>query len=299
MENSAIVISLINAKGGVGKTTISSNMSHILSCAGYKVLHIDLDPQGSSSELIRPRKSNGAYLNKDEVYFLDMFSLLTQPVNVANYIFSTDYENLDVIPNARSTRDSFDKGSFDVQMERLKDAGKYTAFFENINSIRGAYDYIIIDGQPSMNEIMKVSVIASDYILSPASADLFNLTTVADTCSIIDMCNSQFNRDIEYLGFFFNRVQDLKDNAYNEVREFYLNRAKEYFIDNPVRFSKSIDKAALNKKLWLDYATNGFIITFPNPCKDLLRLMYKELQVIDDEHRDILVEKGIKKAYFE
>ena len=66
-----------------------------------------------------------------------------------------------------------------------------------------------------------------------------------------------------------------------------------------MRFSKSIDKAALNKKLWLDYATNGFIITFPNPCKDLLRLMYKELQVIDDEHRDILVEKGIKKAYFE
>lgn len=299
MDNNAIVISLINAKGGVGKTTISSNMSHILSCAGYKVLHIDLDPQGSSSELIRPRKPNGEYLNKDEVYFLDLFSLLTQPVNVANYIFSTDYENLDVIPNARSTRDTFNVGSFDIQIERLQYSGKYTAFWENINSIRAAYDYIIIDGQPSMNEIMKISVIASDYVLSPANADLYNLGTLQDTCNVIDMCNANFNRDTEYLGFFLNRVQDLKDSAYNDVREFYLKSTKDYFIDNPVRFSKSIDKAGLNKVLWLDYATKGFIITFPNPCKDLLRLMYKELQVIDDEHRDILVEKGIKKAFFE
>ena len=67
MSRCALVISFINVKGGVGKTTISTNVSHILSVAGYKVLHVDLDPQGSSSEMLKATHSNGEFLTKDDI----------------------------------------------------------------------------------------------------------------------------------------------------------------------------------------------------------------------------------------
>ena len=301
MKRQGIVIGVVNIRGGVGKTTISLNLSHILSRAGYKVLHIDNDPQGSSSEILRPVKENGGYLKKDEVFYLDTFSLLTQPVNVLNYIFSTDYENLDVIPNARSTKEFFEKGSFDLQFGQLDYAGKYTAFYENINTIRDAYDFIIIDNQPALSEMLKLGIIASDYVLTPAGADLFNINTVADTHSFIELCNKKYNRKIEYLGFFLNRVTDLKDDGYCELVQFLLKTAKEFFINIPIRFSKSIDKAGMLRMPWLVYTKKNMLISFPNPCKDLLKLMYKELQLIDDEHKEILMknEKNIKASYFE
>lgn len=298
MDNNAIVISLVNAKGGVGKTTISTNISHVLATAGYKVLHVDLDPQGSSSELIKPQFNDGSHLKKDDIISLDIFKILSQPVDVRSYIFKTSYDNLYIIPNARSATDTYTNGSFDKRMERLQYANKYTAFSSNLNQIRGEFDYIIIDGQPGMNDIMKICIIASDYVLSPASPDLYNLHTVDDTCNIIDLCNKEYNRNIQYLGFFLNSVNDVKDASYKEVRDFYLKRSKEYFIDIPVRFSKAVNKSSSYRKLWLDYAFEH-TITFPNPCRDLLKLMYKELMLLDDEHKEILIKQGVKKNFFE
>lgn len=297
MERNALVISLINVKGGVGKTTISTNISHILAAAGYKVLLVDLDPQGSSSELIKPLLCNGKSLKKDDILSLDIFKLLSQPVEARKYIFKTAYENLSIISNARSAADTYSNGSFDKKMERLQYANKYTAFLNNLNQIRGDYDYIIIDGQPGMNDIMKVSIIASDYVLSPAYPDIYNLHTVNDTCNIIDFCNREYNLDIQYLGFFLNAVNDIKDTSYREIRNFYIKKANEYFIDIPVRSSKAVNKASTMHKLWLDYAFE--CVTFPNPCKDLLKLMYKELMILDEEHKDNLIELGVKKEIFD
>src|SRR4051812_47266747 len=115
MEHEAIIISIVNSKGGVGKTTISSNISHILSVAGYKVLHADFDPQGSSSETFRAQDENENILTKDYILSLDIFNLLSQPTDTRKYIFRTAYENLDIIPNAQRIDDVFSGGSFDVR----------------------------------------------------------------------------------------------------------------------------------------------------------------------------------------
>lgn len=298
MERNALIISIQNAKGGVGKTTISTNISHILSCAGCLVLHIDLDPQGSSSELIRPYFEDGRPLTKDDIIALNITELLTRPVDTRKFIFKTKYENLDIIPYARSASDIYQNGSMDKRIERLEYPNKYLSFSNNLNMIRGDYDFIIIDGLPSMEDTMKVSILASDYVLSPANPDRFNLQTIDDTCNIIDLCNKEYHRETEYLGFFLNAVDDVRDSAYQEVRDFYIDKAKEYFIDNPVRSSKAVDKSALNDKLWLDYGLTN-TVTLPNPVKDLLRLLYKELELLTDDQKQTLIELGIKKECFE
>lgn len=297
MERNTYILSVINAKGGVGKTTISANISHCLSYAGYKVLHVDLDPQGSSSELIKPLTPSGARLRKDDILRLDTFKLLSQPAITQEYIFKTEHEGLDIIPNARSVEQTMEEGSFDKKFEKLGYANKYTAFKTNLDKIRGLYDYVIIDGQPYMNDIMRICITASDCVLSPALPDMFNLHTVDETLKIIDLVNQKYKLDIQYLGFFFNQVDDLKDEAYLNVKKFYVSKAKEYFLDYPIRKSKVVLKAVNLRKLWIDYARDHTVI-FPNPCKDLLKLL-DNIGLLEPEHKEVLLNKGFKRSYFE
>lgn len=291
-----LVISFINAKGGSGKTTISSNVSHVLSMAGYKVLHADFDPQGSSSETFKVLDDKGNELSKAQILSLNIYDFLVRPANPHNYIFHTSYENLDIIPNAQSVYDIFDNGSFDVKFNSISSFDKYTALRSNLEKVIEEYDFIIIDGQPNINSIMEISIIASDYVVSPACPDKFNLSTVNNTCSIIDYCNQKFGCHVQYLGFFLNNVPDVKDKEYKKVVEFYVNKAKEYFINCPIRFSKAVNKSALKDSLWFDYALAECVGGLPNPCKDLLNLLVHELGLIDiedKEHLDILADKGI------
>lgn len=301
MKHGAIVIGVVNSKGGVGKTTISSNISHILSVAGYKVLHADFDPQGSSSETFRAQDENGNMLTKDYILSLDIFKLLSEQTDTRKYIFRTAYTNLDIIPNAQRIDDIFMSGSFDVRFEKLENPNKHRALYYNLCQVQNDYDYIIIDGQPNINSMMEISIIASDYVLSPAAPDIYNFSTVNNTCGIIDYCNQQYGRDTEYLGFFLNGVSDLKDGAYSKLIDFYTERAKEYFIDIPIRYSKVVNKSRLSGMPWLEYGLNE-TVTLPNPCKDLLSLLYNELNLIDEEHKERLIELSkdrIKKEYFE
>lgn len=298
MDNNAIILSVINSKGGVGKTTISSNISHVLSLAGYRVLHADFDPQGSSTETFQAIDGEGHRLSKNYILSLDIFRLLFEPVNTTDYIFSTAYENLDIIPNAQGIDAIYDNGSFDVRFENCRYPSKHTALLHNLEQVCGIYDFIIIDGQPNINSMMEISIIASDAVVSPAYPDKFNLSTVNNTCAIIDHCNQKYGRNTQYLGFFLNAVTDLKDPAYQTLCDFYVEHGMEYFIDNPIRSSKFVNKSGLNNKLWFDYGLNCSI-TFPNPCRDLLRLMVKELDLMDEEHIRILLGKGIKRSYFE
>lgn len=298
MERNALIIGIINVKGGVGKTTISMNMSHILSIAGYNVLHIDLDPQGSSTEHLGARTITGKPLKRDEILNLNLYKLLSQPVDMEKYIFKTDYPNLHIIPNARAAAKELIEGGFDFYIKELDYQNKYYSFANNLNKIRDKYDYIIIDGHPSVCQMTTVSIIACDYILSPAIPDSYNVHTVDDTYSMIEACNNKFGTDTEYAGFFLNNVDasgTMKD-VYNEVRNFYLASANDYFIDNPIRSSQSVFKSNLSQKLWLEQL-NPITKAPINPCRDLLRLLDKELDLLGEKKENI-IEYGIKEKYF-
>ena len=222
-------------------------------------------------------------------------------MDAGSLVFRTRYENLDIIPNARSVQEVFKEGSLASKFDRLDAPDKFTFFGRNLDRLRDFYDYIIIDGQPAMDSITKVTVAASDYVLSPISADIFNLQTVNETLNLIDHCNSLFDKKIAFLGFFLNNVKDIKEtknNPYIAIRNHYAESAKEYFIDAPVRYSESSEKSAIKRDLWLDYALKH-TVTLPNPCRDLLHLMYKELLILEEEYKDNLIKLyGLKEKYF-
>lgn len=299
-EKNAIVIGFVNVKGGVGKTTISTNTSHILASVGYRVLHVDIDPQGSSCELFQPISSTGHILKKDDIIGMDVFKLLSQDVDTRRYIFRTKYENLDVIPNARSVSSVFTEGSFSSRLDALPYNEKFTALARNLDRVKDFYDFIIIDGQPSMDSITKVTVSACDYVLSPVTPDLYNMQTLVETKNMIDYCNATYNRRTEYLGFFLNNVKNIKEvpnNPYVQMRDYYLQQAGEYFINVPIRYSESSDKSQLRRSLWLDYAL-AKTITFPNPCKDLFKLLASQCFIEEEDIKTLIDKYGLKEEYF-
>ncbi len=304
MNGGAISIAINNSKGGVGKTTISGNMAHLLSLCGYRVLLADYDAQGSNTEMLKVLDSDGYELSREYIDKLDVFKMFTGPVNMRKYIFQTQYDNLWVIPNAQSVKNVFGNGTFD---ERFAQEGlpegprKYLALYDNFDQIRSEYDYIIMDGQPSINNTARITIAASDYVLSPAAPDLFNIYPIRQTCEMINYCNKQLGRNIGFLGFFLNGVYDIKAQAYKDIRNGYENEGRKffdgagYFIDCPVRFSTIVNKSGVARQFWFDYARECSI-TFPNPCKDLLRLVHNELGLTDEEHLENLVNSGIRRT---
>ena len=294
----AYTIIVTNAKGGVGKTTISTNISHILALGGKKILHIDLDPQGSGTTLFTPYDQYGNPLSVDDIIAVDCFRSLFEPVNMKDFIFRTQYENVDVVPNAQSVHEIYSQGTMDVRFFMSEHPDKFNLLRNNIEQIKEDYDFIIIDGQPSMNISTKCGIMASDAVLTPAFPDIHNLKTIDDTCNMIDMCSMESGREIQYLGFFLNNVKDVKDKDYLELRDYYLREAAEYFVDIQIRWSGSIDKASSSLTLWLDYALN-YTINFLNPCKDLLKLLYHEFGLIDEECKENLINLGVKPKFFD
>lgn len=307
MEREAISIAINNSKGGVGKTTISGNMAHLLGLCGYKVLLADFDSQGSNTEMLKVVNKNGEKLSREDIDNLNVFRMFIEPVNMNNYIFHTQYENLDVIPNAQSVKNVFGNGTFDERfaVEGLPEGPrKYLALYDNLSQIRERYDYIIMDGQPSINNTARITIAACDYVLSPAAADLFNLYPIRQTCEMIRFCNEQLGRNIGYLGFFLNNVYDIKAETYLQLRQNYEREGKRffdgdgYFVDCPVRFSAIVNKSGVTRQFWFDYARNHSVV-LPNPCKDLLRLLYNELGLIEKGHLKELVKIGFRESDIE
>lgn len=299
MSKEATIIGVINSKGGVGKTAISINISHILSIAGYNVLHVDMDPQGSGSELIQPLNNYGSKLSKDDILKLDTFRLISESLEPRQFVFKTKYNNLDIIPNARSVDKIFDEGSFAARLAKLPESSnKYLCFANNLDRLRCDYDYIIIDSQPSLDDVLKVTTIACDYVISPLAPDIQNLRTVSDTLNVIDYCNKKYTRDTSFLGFFLNNVKNTKSISYKKVHKYYSLNASEYFVQTPIRYSDSIDKAGLSHELWMDYFLEHLTI-MPNPCKDLLKILYQEFEILQDEDVDKLMALGIKEECFQ
>lgn len=274
----ATVISIQNAKGGVGKTTISLNISHILSLAGYKVLHCDLDQQGSSTEILGAYDDHHDKLKTEALRKIDQFEFLAKETDLHNYIYHTEYNNIDILPSSRSIDQIVADNSFETKYTLLNQENKIQAFSHNLESVKSEYDYIIIDGQPSVSQLMIISVLCSDFIISPVDRDIFNLNTVMDIVELISKLNLKYKTNVNFLGFFINKYIPSEPGDKN-IRKFYMSKMPDYYIDCPIRFSAPVaQKSFLTKQMFLEYSKNS------NPSKDLLNLVIHHLHLIDDPH---------------
>lgn len=243
------VISIINQKGGVGKTTTAVIMAGILQKAGKKVLLIDTDPSGNASSLygFRVEDLDGEYTLSDVI-----FGNKEDRCNIKEAIKHSS--NGDIVPGDRILSEG------DIML-----GGKANGFVRLRNALRDLgdeYDYVIIDSTPTLNVISKSCIVASTDLIIPATPDNLGLEGVGYLQSTIDDIKDAYDTDIKVDGVLltkFNRRTKIDTAGYD-----FMKKTAPEFLDSrlytvPIRNSNDIKASQMRGIHLIDYKPKSLV----------------------------------------
>ena len=225
------VISLVNQKGGVGKTTTTINLSSSLGYLGKKVLLIDLDPQGNSS--------TGLGVNRSNVE-LGIYDVIMGNADIKDTIIKTKFKNLSVIPAminlAGTDIELVQRGSKDQEFkmgEQLKNA---------LDKIRDKYDFIIIDCLPSLGLLTTNALAASDSVLIPVQCEFFALEGVTQLLNTIIMTQTSLNPKLDIEGVLLTMLDGrtlIGLEVVEDVRKFFKEKVFNTIIPRVIKLAEA------------------------------------------------------------
>lgn len=219
------IISFANQKGGVGKTTSAVNIAASLGVLGYKVLLIDLDPQGNAT--------SGVGIMKKSLK-LTAFEMLTTDATAQDVVQGTRFDNLSIIP----THTTLARAEYE-----LGDAenGEYI-MKKKLDPIRNAYDYIIIDCPPSLGMLTVNAMTASDGVVIPMQCEFFALEGLSQLMFTISRIKQHYNQSLNVTGILITMHNSrllLSVQVINELRKHYADRLFETTISRNVKVSEA------------------------------------------------------------
>lgn len=218
------VISLINEKGGVGKSTSAITISQILAISGYKILIIDLDPQMNTTKMF------GQVDNSTNVNYEHLFcSKQLRKSSVMEFITTTDYENISILSASRELNTLIYK-----IYDRSKESNVELYLKNNLNFIKDEFDYIIIDNSPFKSYLTSCAMCASDQIITPICVDNFSYDGLMSLFDTIDELNNKYSLSIEFAGIFMTRVSG-RTTLYKQMFESYENMFGDKFLPVSIR----------------------------------------------------------------
>lgn len=228
------VISFINLKGGVGKTTLLVATAEILAKEhNKKVLVIDLDPQTNATVMLvsqeewKKANENNQTLHQlflDEIEGTNAFNLEKSIMNKVSNI-NKGIENLDLLPSSIDLIDIYDEVSgLNVKNRVVKILKKQIAALEN------EYEYILVDCPPNLGAITMSGIYLSNYYIVPVIPNTLSTYGLAQVIKKIDMKAREIKRfdeeyDIKPLGIIINRYRDNK--PYNAIASSLMVRSSK------------------------------------------------------------------------
>ena len=180
------IISFINKKGGVGKTTVVANMAYVLrERYGARVLVVDNDEQGNVSQFFE---------GKGEHTLADV---LLERVEATEAIEHTRYEGIDLI------RADFTLADANVEIREMDKSGKEWLLKNALDCVGGEYDICLIDNPPQINASVVTSLVASDEVVVVSTTDFFSVNGVRQMLTCIEDAQ-KLNPRISYRGTVIN-----------------------------------------------------------------------------------------------
>ena len=223
----AKVISLVNQKGGVGKTTTSINLSAALGQYNKNVLLIDMDPQSNATTGLGFSSSdfNG-----------DIYEVLTGQIEIGKAIKKTKFKNLSIIPS------TLNLAGIDVEFVKkmLEDSnfGQNEQLKKALALIKDKYDYIIIDCQPSLGIGTMNALVASDSVIIPVQCEFFALDGITQLLNSIIMVQSSMNPDLRIEGVLLTMLDGRTNiglEVIEEIRKYFKDKVFNTIIPRLVR----------------------------------------------------------------
>lgn len=225
------VISLVNQKGGVGKTTTSINLSASLAVLGKKVLLIDLDPQGNTT--------TGVGINKGDIE-KSVYDVITGKCTVEEAIVKTKYRNLYVLPA------TINLAGIDIELiEKSKnEAGfsKGTQLKGALESIRESFDFLIIDCPPSLGLITTNALTASDSVIIPVQCEFFALEGIMQLLNTIMLAQKNLNPNLDIEGVLLTMLDsrtNLGLEVVEDIRRYFKERVYNTIIPRLIRLTEA------------------------------------------------------------
>ena len=224
------IISIINQKGGVGKTTTVINLAAGLSMSGKKILVIDLDPQGNAT--------TGLGLSNTANSELTIYSVLNGNKKISEVIQRTNIKNLNLITS------NVDLSGLEV--ETAGDSRRAFKLKDELTSIlndsRASYDYILIDCPPSLSLLTIMALVASDELVVPLQTEFFALEGLTQLMKTIDRIKSNLNPDLEIRGILltmYDKRNKLSSQVEIEARNYFKEKVYSVAVPRNVRLSEA------------------------------------------------------------
>ncbi|MGL5405707.1 MAG: ParA family protein [Propionibacteriaceae bacterium] len=214
----AMVISMCNQKGGVGKTTTTINLGAALVETGRRVLLVDFDPQGSLSV--------GLGVNPHTLDVSVYNVLLSKEYGVADVIHQTTVENLDIMPS------NIDLSAAEVQL--VSEVAREQVLTRLLEKVKDQYDVILIDCAPSLGLLTINALTASDYVVMPLECEYFALRGIAMLTETITKVQDRLNPNLQILGIL-GTMYDARTLHSREVLERVVDAFGEQVFHTVIR----------------------------------------------------------------
>lgn len=249
----ARIISMVNQKGGVGKTTSTINLGAALAEAGRKVLLVDFDPQGALSA--------GFGINPHELDLTVYNVMMDRKVDIRDVIQTTEFENIDLLPA------NIDLSAAEVQL--VNEVAREQVLSSALRKVAADYDVILIDCQPSLGLLTVNALTASDGVIIPLICEFFALRAVALLVDSIDKVQDRLNPRLQIDGVVATMF-DSRTLHSKEVLARIIDAFGDKVFDTVIKRTIKFPDATVSAEPILTYATN-------HPGAEAYRQLAREL----------------------
>lgn len=220
-----MVISVVNQKGGVGKTTTAVNLAAALSEAGKFVLLVDLDPQANATSGLGIKH---AELDKG------LYHAIVGTHRLHDVVTNTAHAGLRVAPSTP------DLAGANVELVNVE--GRESKLADILSEVKHAYDYIIVDCPPSLGILTLNGLVAADKVLIPVQAEYYALEGLGQLLKTIELVRDNIKPDLSVLGAvvtMFDSRNKLSGEVLQELYKFFPNNIFRSVIPRTVRLAEA------------------------------------------------------------
>ncbi|MFL6064207.1 MAG: ParA family protein [Friedmanniella sp.] len=252
-HGNARVISMVNQKGGVGKTTTTINLGASLAEYGRKVLLVDFDPQGSLSVGL----GVNPHTLERSVYNL----LLSRDTAVEDVIDATNVPGLDILPS------NIDLSAAEIQL--VSEVAREQTLLRVLEKVKTRYDFILIDCAPSLGLLTVNALTASDKVIMPLECEFFALRGIALLNDTIGKVQDRLNPRLQILGIL-GTMYDPRTLHSREVLERVVQAFGERVFHTVIRRTVKFPETTVAGEPITTYATTS-------PGAEAYRMLAREV----------------------